>query len=130
VTGVYALTGGAGGRQRVHCRPQQDGHTGPAGALAGATTMVANAAGPVIMVYLPAMRLPKDEFLGTGAWFFAVVNWVKVPFNAGSYVRFRRDALLRAVLYGASFSSRARGTAALMRTPPAASSFDSTVPCS
>jgi hypothetical protein len=54
-----------------------------AGILAGATTMLANAAGPVVMVYLLAMRLPKDEFLGTGAWFFAVLNWVKVPFSIG-----------------------------------------------
>ncbi len=52
------------------------------GLLAGATTMLANAAGPVMLVYLISMRLPKDEFLGTGAWFFAVVNAVKVPFSA------------------------------------------------
>jgi hypothetical protein len=52
------------------------------GLLAGATTMLANAAGPVMLVYLLAMRLPKDEFLGTGAWFFAIVNASKVPFSA------------------------------------------------
>ncbi|HVP19003.1 MAG TPA: sulfite exporter TauE/SafE family protein [Spirochaetia bacterium] len=51
------------------------------GVLAGATTMLANAAGPVMMLYLLAMRLPKDEFLGTGAWFFAALNLVKVPFS-------------------------------------------------
>jgi len=54
-----------------------------AGVLAGATTMLANAAGPVMMVYLLAMRLPKEEFIGTGAWFFAIVNWIKVPFSVG-----------------------------------------------
>ena len=52
------------------------------GFMAGATTMMANAAGPVMIIYLLAMRLPKVEFVGTGAWFFFVVNWLKVPFSA------------------------------------------------
>jgi hypothetical protein len=51
------------------------------GALAGFTTMVANAAGPVMILYLLAMQLPKMEFLGTGAWFFLAVNLFKVPFS-------------------------------------------------
>jgi uncharacterized protein len=53
------------------------------GLIAGMTTMLANAGGPVMMVFLLAMRLPKDEFLGTSAWFFAIVNLIKVPFSAG-----------------------------------------------
>lgn len=53
------------------------------GFLAGVTTMMANAAGPVMTVYLLAMKLPKLEFVGTAAWFFFVVNWLKVPFSAG-----------------------------------------------
>jgi uncharacterized membrane protein YfcA len=52
------------------------------GLLAGFTTMVANAAGPVMALYLLAMRLTKLEFLGTSAAFFLVINWVKVPFVA------------------------------------------------
>ena len=44
--------------------------------------MMANAAGPIMIIYLLAMRLPKIEFVGTGAWFFFVVNWLKVPFSA------------------------------------------------
>ena len=44
--------------------------------------MMANAAGPVMIIYLMAMRLPKMEFVGTGAWFFFIVNWLKVPFSA------------------------------------------------
>ena len=52
------------------------------GLFAGFTTMVANAAGPVMALYLLAMRLPKLEFLGTGAAFFLVINWIKVPFIA------------------------------------------------
>jgi len=52
------------------------------GVLAGVTTMMANAAGPVMIIYLLAMRLAKVEFVGTAAWFFFVVNWIKVPFSA------------------------------------------------
>lgn len=52
-----------------------------AGFLAGATTMVANAAGPVTMIYLLSMRLPKKEFIGTSAWYFFILNWLKVPFS-------------------------------------------------
>lgn len=54
---------------------------GPAmGLFAGVTTMIANAAGPVMTLYLLAMRLNKLEFLGTGAAFFLLINWIKVPF--------------------------------------------------
>jgi len=52
------------------------------GFLAGFTTMMANAAGPIMIIYLLAMRLPKVEFVGTSAWFFFVINWLKVPFSA------------------------------------------------
>jgi len=52
------------------------------GFMAGVTTMMANAAGPVMIIYLLAMRLPKIEFVGTSAWFFFIVNWLKVPFSA------------------------------------------------
>lgn len=51
------------------------------GFAAGVTTMMANAAGPVMLLYLIAMKLPKAEFIGTRAWFFFVVNWLKVPFG-------------------------------------------------
>ena len=49
---------------------------------AGVTTMMANAAGPVMAIYLLTMRLPKEEYVGTGAWFFFLVNLIKVPFSA------------------------------------------------
>ena len=57
--------------------------------LAGSTTMIANAAGPVMTIYLLACRLPKFEFVGTAAWFFFAINLLKVPFSAslGSSIR-------------------------------------------
>jgi uncharacterized protein len=51
------------------------------GVLAGFTTMVANAAGPVMILYLLALGLPKMVFVGTGAWFYMLVNAFKVPFS-------------------------------------------------
>jgi len=53
-----------------------------AGLASGVTTMVANAAGPVMAIYLIAMRLPQYEFVGTSAVFFLVVNLIKVPFSS------------------------------------------------
>ncbi len=53
------------------------------GTLGGFTTMVANAAGPVMSMYFLAARFPVKEFLGTAAWFFAIVNVAKVPFSIG-----------------------------------------------
>lgn len=53
------------------------------GALGGFTTMVANAAGPVMSMYFLVTRFPVLAFLGTAAWFFAVINAVKVPIAVG-----------------------------------------------
>ena len=51
------------------------------GLLAGMTTMLANAAGPIFAIYLLAIGLPKLEFVGTSAWFFLLINAFKVPFS-------------------------------------------------
>ena len=53
-----------------------------AGALGGFSTMLANAAGPVIQLYFLARRLPKMEMIGIGARFFLLVNLIKIPLNA------------------------------------------------
>ena len=63
------------------------------GLLAGATTMLANAAGPVITIYCLAVGLPKFEVIGTLAWFFFIINAFKVPFSAGLGL-IRADTLL------------------------------------
>lgn len=53
------------------------------GTLGGFTTMVANAGGPVMSMYFLAARFPVHAFLGTAAWFFAVINFVKLPISIG-----------------------------------------------
>jgi len=66
------------------------------GLTAGFTTQVANAAGPVMALYLLSMKLPKDRYVGTCAWFFMIMNWTKLPvFCFEGRVTF---AALRAVL--------------------------------
>lgn len=51
------------------------------GVLAGFTTMIGNAAGSIMAIYLLSRGLQKKDFIGTGAWFFLTVNLIKVPFN-------------------------------------------------
>jgi uncharacterized membrane protein YfcA len=51
------------------------------GLLVGVSTMLANAAGPIMAVYLLAVSLPKMEFVGTTAWFFLILNVLKLPFS-------------------------------------------------
>jgi uncharacterized protein len=53
------------------------------GLLAGVTTMLANAAGPIFGLYALSVSLPKFEIVGTGAWLFFILNSFKVPFSVG-----------------------------------------------
>lgn len=55
------------------------------GLTGGFTTMIGNAAGPVMSLYLLAMHLPKNTFIGTAAWFFLIINVLKVPFHIFSW---------------------------------------------
>jgi len=54
---------------------------GLAGIGVGFATMVANAAGSIMTVYLLLSGVTMLEFLGTGAWFFLIVNLIKLPFG-------------------------------------------------
>jgi uncharacterized membrane protein YfcA len=49
------------------------------GVLGGFSTMIGNAAGPIMSVFLLSVRLPKASFVGTAAWFFMIVNYLKIP---------------------------------------------------
>jgi len=61
--------------------PHSQGFAWIMGLTAGMTTMVANAAGPVMALYLLAVALPKEAFVGTSAWFFLIINLLKIPFS-------------------------------------------------
>ena len=49
------------------------------GIMGGFATMIGNVAGPVFAIYLLAMHLPKNSFIGTSAWFFMIINFTKFP---------------------------------------------------
>ncbi|MGV9559639.1 sulfite exporter TauE/SafE family protein [Streptomyces sp. NPDC003401] len=68
------------------------------GVLGGFTTMVANAGGPVMSMYLLSAGFRKLGFLGTSAFFFLVVNVSKVPFSVGLGLIDGRSLLLDAAL--------------------------------
>jgi uncharacterized membrane protein YfcA len=51
------------------------------GIVAGITTMLGNLAGAFSNLYFLAMRLPKNDFIGTAAWLFLVINLFKLPFQ-------------------------------------------------
>ncbi len=49
------------------------------GMFAGLTTHIANAAGPVMAIYLLSMKLDKKTYIGCAAWYFLILNWIKIP---------------------------------------------------
>jgi uncharacterized membrane protein YfcA len=77
------------------------------GIAGGFTTMVGNLAGPVMALYLLSMQLPKNQFIGTAAWFFLIINLLKMPFHIWVWETITWDtvllntALLPAIAIGA-----------------------------
>lgn len=60
--------------------PQSKWFTSFTGISGGFTSMVGNAAGGIMTIYFLVKNIPKREFVGTSAWFFLIVNLIKVPF--------------------------------------------------
>lgn len=65
--------------------PTHFSFTGLMGVMAGFTTMVGNLAGAFSNIYFLAIKLPKNEFIGTAAWLFFIINLFKVPFHIWSW---------------------------------------------
>jgi uncharacterized membrane protein YfcA len=111
-------------------RPQSFGHVPHSplfawtmGLLAGGTTMLANAASPVMTIYFLAVALPKLEFVGTAAWFFFAVNAFKVPFSAGLGLITARTMLFNLLVSPAVIAGFFLGRWIMQRVPQQA--FDS-----
>ncbi len=68
------------------------------GGACGFTTMVANGAGPVMTLYFLALATPKYELVGTMAWFFLIVNVIKVPFSVDLGLIYGSSLLFNLVL--------------------------------
>lgn len=97
------------------------------GILTGVTTMLANAAGPVVALYLVAVALPKPQLIATGAWFFLLVNLLKVPFSANLGLIAPTTLALNAILAPCVVLGLFLGRAFLRRLPQRA--FDTLVLC-
>jgi len=61
--------------------PRQRWFAALSGLAGGFTSMVGNLAGSVMAIYFLSIRLPKNSFIGTTAWFFLVLNAFKLPFH-------------------------------------------------
>ena len=75
------------------------------GLVAGFTTMLGNLAGAFSNIYFLAMRMPKNDFIGTAAWLFLVINLFKLPFQVFYWkninvVTLQTDLLLLPALIG------------------------------
>ena len=88
------------------------------GLIAGFCTMIGNVAGPIFAVYLLARRYDKQSFLGTSAWFFMVINVIKLPLqiffwkNIGVQTLLMSATMIPAILVGAVI-----GVAVVRRVP-------------
>jgi uncharacterized protein len=74
--------------------PDHKWFAGLTGVAGGFTSMVGNLAGSVMAVYFLSMRLPKNSFIGTTAWFFMVINWFKIPFHVFAWHTITLDTFL------------------------------------
>ncbi|WP_277051048.1 sulfite exporter TauE/SafE family protein [Ruania albidiflava] len=92
-------------------KARQHLQSGIYGTLGGFTTMVANAAGPVMSMYFLASRFSVRTFLGTAAWFYCVVNLVKVPFSVSLGLITGQTLLINAALVPAVVAGALTGRA-------------------
>ncbi|WP_371815643.1 sulfite exporter TauE/SafE family protein [Flagellimonas sp. 389] len=68
--------------------------SGLIGVMAGICTMIGNLAGAFTNIFFLAMRLPKNEFVGTAAWLFLITNLFKLPFHIFVWKTISMDTLL------------------------------------
>ena len=87
------------------------------GFLAGAVTMIANAAGPVMTVFLLSQRLEKREHLGVFCRFFLFINLFKLPFSNSVGIITAPSLLTNLVLLPGVFLGLFLGWQILKRIP-------------
>jgi uncharacterized membrane protein YfcA len=63
------------------------------GILGGFSTMIGNAAGPIMSVFFLSVRLPKKSFVGTAAWFFLIINYLKIPLQYFAWHNISKESL-------------------------------------
>ena len=87
------------------------------GIFAGLFSMLANAAAPLVTMYLLSLNLDKEDFVGTNAWFFLITNLLKLPFSFGLGIITVRHLLLDASMIPLVVGGVAVGIALLKRIP-------------
>ena len=73
--------------------PNKMWFAGSMGFTAGFTTMIGNLAGAFSNIFFLALRIPKNEFIGTAAWLYFIVNLFKLPFHVFSWETVNMDSL-------------------------------------
>lgn len=74
--------------------PKNKAFAASVGYAAGFTTMVGNLAGAISNIYFLAMRLPKEQFIGTASWLFCIINLIKLPFHILVWKTINAETLL------------------------------------
>jgi uncharacterized membrane protein YfcA len=67
---------------------------GAVGTIAGITTMIGNLGGAFSNIYFLAMRVPKNEFIGTAAWLFLITNILKLPLHIFVWGTITKETIL------------------------------------
>ena len=81
-------------RRKSESVPQHWSFAGLIGIIAGICTMIGNLAGAFTNIFFLAMRLPKNEFVGTAAWLFLITNLFKLPFHIWVWKTISYETLL------------------------------------
>lgn len=81
-------------RKKSKSVPTHWAFAGFMGIMAGITTMIGNLAGAFSNIFFLAMRLPKNQFIGTAAWLFFIINLFKLPFHIWSWETITPESLI------------------------------------
>ena len=88
------------------------------GVATGFTSQIAHAGGPPFQMWVMPRRLPRDVFVGTGAIFFAVLNWIKVPAYVALGQFTRANAMATLVLLPFAILASLAGVKLVRKLPP------------
>lgn len=87
------------------------------GAVSGFTSQIAHAGAVPFQIYMLPKRLERDMFIGTAAWYFAIVNWIKVPVYAALGQLTRANMATSLALFPVAIASTLIGVAVVRRVP-------------
>jgi uncharacterized membrane protein YfcA len=87
------------------------------GIVAGFASTVANAAAPVMNMYLLSRKLSKEQFVATGAWFFLVINLAKIPIYSWHHLFSRTSLMFDLMMVPAVIAGATTGLWIVHRVP-------------